>query len=169
MEFLNKTAIITGGTSGIGYLAGECIAKEGGNVLLISRNAEGLEEKCKQINAFGVGRAAWMVCDVRDYDQVCQARDKAIEEFGSIDILINSAGGYEPRMCNVPQGTDFTDIPIEVFDWGIDVNLKGPFYFAHAVMKQMVKQHSGVIVNLGSVTGEEGSGQGTTSITQCRR
>lgn len=160
MEFQNKTAIITGGTSGIGNLAGECLAREGANVLLIGRNAENLEEKCQKINAFGVGKAIWMVCDVRNYDQICQARDLAIAEFGSIDILINSAGGYEPRMCNVPHGTDFTDIPIEVFDWGIDVNLKGPFYFSHAVMKQMVKQHSGVIINLGSVTGEEGSGQG---------
>lgn len=160
MEFQNKTAIITGGASGMGYLTGECLAKEGANVLLVDVNAEALAEKCRQINAFGVGKAIWMVCDVRDYAQICQARDLAIAEFGSIDILINCAGGYEPRMCNVAPGTDFTDIPIEVFDWGIDVNLKGPFYFSHAVMKQMVKQHSGVIINLGSVTGEEGSGQG---------
>lgn len=55
---------------------------------------------------------------------------------------------------------DFADMPIEVYDWGLDVNLKGPFYFAHAVMKQMVKQHSGVIICLGSVTGEEGDGKG---------
>ena len=160
MEFQNKTAIITGGASGMGYLTGECLAKEGANVLLVDVNAEALAEKCRQINAFGAGRAIWKVCDVRNYDQICQARDLAITEFGSIDILVNCAGGYEPRMCNVPHGTDFTDIPIEVFDWGIDVNLKGPFYFSHAVMKQMVKQHSGVIINLGSVTGEEGSGQG---------
>ena len=51
---------------------------------------------------------------------------------------------------------EFPDIPIEVYDWGIDVNLKGQFYFDHAVMKQMREQKSGVIINIGSITGEEG-------------
>lgn len=158
MEFQNKTAIITGGASGIGYLTGECLAKAGANVLLADIREDVLQEKCAQINAFGVGRAEYALCDVRDYTQVCATRDRAVELFGSIDILVNCAGGYEPRMCNCYK--DFVDIPIEVFDWGLDVNLKGPFYFAHAVMKQMVQQHSGVIVNIGSVTGEEGDGRG---------
>ena len=158
MSFENKTAVITGGASGIGLLSGQRFADKGANVLLVDINEEALKEKCSEINALGKGRAAYSVTDVRNYEQVCAARDKAISEFGSIDIMLSCAGGYEPRMCNCYR--DFTDIPIEVFDWGIDVNLKGPFYFAHAVMKQMVKQKSGVIINLGSVTGEEGNGQG---------
>jgi 3-oxoacyl-[acyl-carrier protein] reductase len=48
-------------------------------------------------------------------------------------------------------------VPIEVFDWGLDVNLKGPFYFAHAVLPQMRKQKGGLIINIGSITGAEGS------------
>ncbi len=156
--FENKTAIITGGASGIGLLCGQCLAEEGANVLLVDINKEALEEQCAQINAKGKGRAIFSVTDVRDYSQVCAARDMAVSEFGSIDIMLNCAGGYEPRMCNCYK--DFVDIPIEVFDWGLDVNLKGPFYFSHAVMGKMREQKSGVIINLGSVTGEEGSGQG---------
>ena len=158
MEFYNKTVIITGGASGIGLLSGKCFAKEGANVLRVDINEEALKEKCEEINALGGGGVAYSVTDVRDYNQVCAARDKAVETFGSIDIMLNCAGGFEPRMCNCDK--DFIDIPIEVFDWGLDVNLKGPFYFAHAVMRQMVEQQSGVIINLGSITGEEGDAQG---------
>ncbi len=159
MEFTHQTAIITGGASGIGLLSGQCLAAKGANVLLVDINEAALIECCKEINDRGVGTADYSVTDVRDYAQVCRAKDQAIERFGRIDILINCAGGYEPRMCHCTE-LDFIDIPIEVFDWGLDVNLKGPFYFSHAVMRQMVAQKSGVIINLGSVTGEEGSGQG---------
>jgi len=157
MEFQNKTVMITGGASGIGLLCGQCFAKEGANVVLIDINEETLKEKCLEINENG-GKAIYSVTDVRVYQQVTAAKDKAIAEFGNIDILISCAGGYECRILN--RYEDFADMPIEVYDWGLDVNLKGPFYFAHAVMKQMVKQHSGVIINLGSVTGEEGSDMG---------
>lgn len=50
---------------------------------------------------------------------------------------------------------EFPDVPIEVYDWGIDVNLKGQLYFDHAALKQMQKQKSGVIINIGSITGKE--------------
>ena len=56
--------------------------------------------------------------------------------------------------------SEFPDVPIEVYDWGIDVNLKGPFYFAHAVLNQMREQQSGLIINIGSITGAEGDGYG---------
>ncbi len=159
MSFLGKTVLITGGASGIGLLSGQCFAAEGANVLLTDINEEALISECAKINEKGAGRAEYAVTDVRDYSQVCAARDCATELFGSIDVLLCCAGGYEPRMCNCRE-LDYVDIPIEVFDWGLDVNLKGPFYFAHAVMKQMREQKSGVIINLGSVTGEEGSSQG---------
>lgn len=158
MSFQNKTVIITGGASGMGRLSAECYAAEGANVVLADINEEGLIALCDSINEKGQGRAIYSLCDVRKYPEVKATADLAIETFGSIDILLNFAGGFELRMCNCDK--PFPDTPVEVFDWGIDVNLKGPFYFAHAVCPQMVKQHSGVIVNLGSVTGEEGSGAG---------
>lgn len=156
-EFKNKTVIITGGASGIGLLCGRCFAKEGANVEFVDINEKALQQNCDEIVASG-GKAIFSVADVRDYNQIVTAKDHAIKEFGSIDVLVCCAGGNECRVLNHHE--DFADMPIEVYDWGLDVNLKGPFYFAHAVMKQMVKQHSGVIINLGSVTGEEGDGKG---------
>jgi 3-oxoacyl-[acyl-carrier protein] reductase len=125
-------------------------------------NKEVLDEKVAEINARGEGRAIGVICDVRDYDQVCAARDCAVEAFGRIDILANFAGGTAVRMCKVDRTKhpEFPDVPIEVYDWGIDVNLKGPFYFAHAVLKQMREQGCGLIINIGSITGAEGDGYG---------
>ncbi len=154
MIFENKTVIITGAASGMGLLSAECFAKEGANVLLTDINEEALIRECERINSFGVGKVDYSVVDVRNYEQICASRDKAVDIFGSIDILINFAGGAETRMLGV--SGEFADIPIEVYDWGIDVNLKGQLYFDHAVMKQMREQKSGVIINIGSITGEEG-------------
>ncbi len=160
MEFLNKTAISTGAASGMGLLFSQCWAESGGNVVMCDVNEKVLTEKVSEINAKGGGRALGVICDVRDYGQVTAACDRAVAEFGSIDILCNFAGGTAVRMLGVDPSLEFPDIPIDVFDWGIDVNLKGQFYFAHAAMKQMRVQNSGLIVNLGSITGEEGDGRG---------
>ena len=160
MNFTGKTAISTGAASGMGLLFAENFTELGGNVVMCDVIESVLNEKVDAINKKGKGKAIGIVCDVRDYTQVCDVRDKAVEEFGSIDIMANFAGGTARRVLNVGWEDDFTDVPIEVFDWGLDVNLKGPFYFAHAVLKQMKKQKSGLIINMGSITGAEGDAGG---------
>ena len=154
MEFKGKTAISTGAASGMGLLFAENWADLGGNVVMCDVNEEVLNQKVAEINAKNKGKAIGVICDVRDYKQVCNARDKAVEVFGSIDVMCNFAGGAETRMLRA--SGEFPDVPIEVYDWGIDVNLKGQFYFDHAVMKQMREQKSGLIINIGSITGAEG-------------
>ena len=160
MDFTGKTAIATGAASGMGLLFAQNFAELGGNVVLCDVNEQVLNEKVAEINAKGQGKAIGVICDVRDYKQVCNARDKAVEAFDTIDVMANFAGGTARRMLNVGFNEDFPDVPIEVFDWGLDVNLRGPFYFAHAVLSQMRKQNSGFILNIGSITGAEGSSSG---------
>ena len=162
MDFAGKAAISTGAASGMGLLFAENFAALGGNVLMCDVNEEVLAEKVAAINAKGCGRAVGIYCDVRDYEQVCRARDKAVEEFSRIDIVANFAGGTAVRMRKVDREKypEFPDVPIDVYDWGIDVNLKGPFYFAHAALKQMREQKSGLIINIGSITGAEGTAYG---------
>ena len=162
MNFNNKVAISTGAASGMGLLFAENFAALGGNVVLCDVNEAVLLEKVDAINEKGQGKALGVVCDVRDYAQVCAARDKAVEAFGRIDVMANFAGGTAVRMCKVDKEAhpEFPDVPIDVYDWGIDVNLKGPFYFAHAVTKQMRAQKGGLIINIGSITGAEGDGYG---------
>ena len=140
----------------MGLLFAKEWVSRGGNVVMCDVNEAVLSQEASELSALAC------VCDVREYSQVCKARDMAVERFGSIDVLVNFAGGTATRMLKVnrQECPEFPDVPIEVFDWGIDVNLKGPFYFAHAVLAQMRKQAGGLIVNLGSITGAEGSEYG---------
>lgn len=162
MDFTGKVAVSTGAASGMGLLFAQNFAALGGNVVMCDVNEQVLNEKVNEINARNEGRAIGIICDVRDYNQVCNARDQAVAEFGSIDVMANFAGGTAVRVQKVDREkySEFPDVPIAVYDWGIDVNLKGPFYFAHAVLKQMREQKSGLIINIGSITGQEGDGYG---------
>lgn len=162
MNFNGQVAISTGAASGMGLLFAQNFASLGGNVVMCDVNEAVLMEKVAEINSKDGGKAIGIVCDVRDYTQVCNARDKAVEVFGRIDVMANFAGGTAVRMCKVnrEEYPEFPDVPIDVYDWGIDVNLKGPFYFAHAVLKQMREQNSGLIINIGSISGAEGDGYG---------
>ena len=158
MDFSGKTAIVSGAASGMGKLFAENFIREGGSAVLCDVNDAALKDMAAALGE----RALAVHCDVRDYAQVSGAVDAAVERFGSVDVLTNFAGGNAIRMLKVDREKypEFPDIPIEVFDWGLDVNLKGQFYFAHAVLKQMREQRSGVIVNIGSITGAEGTSMG---------
>ena len=159
MNFENKTALSTGAASGMGLLFSQNFAALGGNVVMCDVNEAVLNEKVAEINAQNKGRAIGIVCDVRDYAQVCAARDQAIAAFGRIDVLVNFAGGASARVHKVDKTKypELPDVPIEVYEWGLDVNLKGQLFCAHAIMKEMEKQMSGLVITIGSITGEEGS------------
>lgn len=153
MEFSNRTAMITGGASGMGLLSGEELSKQGANVALLDVNEEALAAAEERIRSLG-GKVITIKTDIRKYDQVESAAKKIVETFGSIDILLNCAGGMSGRCCN--NYTSFENLPIEVIDWGLDVNLRGALYCCRAVLGGMMERKRGVIINFGSVTGEEG-------------
>lgn len=154
-NFAGKTAIITGAGSGMGKLASERFAACGANVVLCDVNLEAAEAAAADIRANG-GKAIAVEVDVRFFDQIEAAKNKTMETFGSIDILVNFAGGASCRIKQVKE--QFKDYPVDVLDWGIDVNLKGPLYFTRSVIGQMIEQKSGVIIYLGSIVGAEGGG-----------
>lgn len=161
MEFSGKTAIATGAASGMGLQFSQEWAKQGGNIVMCDVNEARLTACVDEINALGQGKAIPVICDVRDYEQVANACKTANDTFGSIDMVCNFAGGTAVRMLNARGKYDeFPDVPIDVYDWGIDVNLKGQFYFCHAACKYMREQKSGLIINIGSITGQEGDGYG---------
>ncbi len=154
INFEGKVALITGAGSGIGLLSAKCFAKEGASVVLADINEEAINAAVSEIEAFG-GRAIAVKVDVTKYDEVVACRDRAVEAFGAIDILVTCAGGSELRILGVG-GVELHEIPIEAIDFGIDLNLKGAMYFHHAVFGQMAKQNGGVIISLGSITGADG-------------
>ena len=154
MRFSGKSALVTGAASGMGLLCAQCLAAEGARVTLTDWNEAALAAAVEDIRAAG-GDAVGCAADVRDYAQVEQVCDEALRAYSAIDILICCAGGAETRLLQ-RSGT-FDELPIEVFDYGIDLNLKGAVYFDHAVMRRMARQGTGgVLINMGSITGEEG-------------
>jgi NAD(P)-dependent dehydrogenase (short-subunit alcohol dehydrogenase family) len=162
MDIKNSVAISTGAASGMGFLFSKEWARLGGKVCLCDVNKDALDRAVSEINALYPESAIGSVCDVRHYEEVLSSRDAALSAFGRIDCLCNFAGGTAVRMQGVDREKhpEFPDVPISVYDWGIDVNLKGPFYFSHAVSSVMRKQKHGLIINIGSITGQEGDGYG---------
>lgn len=154
MSFKGRVAIITGAASGMGLLSAQELAKDGAKIILVDINAAAVESAAEDIRKSGA-EAVGMQVDIRKFDEVQEAADAALTKFGRIDILLNFAGGAETRVLNHHE--PFHELPVEVIDWGLDVNLKGAVYFCRAVLGTMIKQKSGVIINLGSVTGVEGS------------
>lgn len=165
MSFEGKVAIITGAASGMGLLSAQELAKDGAKIILVDINAAAVEAAAERIRKSGA-EAIGLQVDIRKFDEVQKAADTALAKFGRVDLLLNFAGGAETRVlkCGLP----FHEQPIDVIDWGIDVNLKGAVYFSRAVLGTMIKQKSGVIITLGSVSGVEGAaGAVCYSVSKC--
>ena len=152
-EFNGKTVIITGGASGMGLLAGQNFYERGAKVALCDCDEAALK---RAVCTFGDedGRLLLIRCDVRNFTEVKDAVAQVVEIFGSLDIMINCAGGNSCRIFG--RWDEFCDLPIEQIQWGIEVNLMGTVYFCHEAMRRMKEQKSGVIINFGSITGMEG-------------
>ena len=147
-DISGKTAIITGGTSGIGYTTAEVFLKKGAKVVITGRNAERGEAaaaKLKEISPDVVYHQA----DTSDEESVKALVDFAAETFGSLDIMVNNAGiGIQGPVDQV-SGEDFRKV--------IDINLNGVFYGIKYAALQMEKQGTpGVIVSTSSIEGTVG-------------
>ncbi len=143
-----KTALITGATSGFGVAIAERFAQEGMRIIITGRRAERLEEiKQKLIKSSGV-EVLTLNFDVRNRSEVDAAFDSLPDEWKNIDILVNNAGLAVGRN-NVAEGV--------VDDWErmIDTNLKGLLYVTRNVAPIMIAAKSGHIINIGSIAGKE--------------
>jgi 3-oxoacyl-(acyl-carrier-protein) reductase len=147
-----KTAVITGGTRGIGLAIARCFAENGADVALIAtRRSESAEANVTELASTG-RRVKLYVCDVRDNAAVERTTAEIAEDFGRIDILVNNAGITRDGLLPGLGEADINDV--------IDVNLKGTIWVTKAFLRGFVKQRAGVIINLSSVVGLMGnSGQ----------
>lgn len=142
----NKTALITGATSGIGRATAHEFAKNGINLILCGRRQERLNTiknaLSKQTNVFTLN------FDVRNKVDVFKAIESLPEQFKTIDILINNAGNAH--------GLDFIqDGNLEDWDAMLDINVKGLLYVSKAIIPKMTARNSGHIINIGSSAGRE--------------
>ena len=126
-DLTGKTAIVTGGSRGIGVEMAEGLAEAGANLMLCARKAEPLDESVKVLTAKGFN-VAGKACDVSKPDDVKAVVAATVERFGSVDILVNNAG--------ISWGAMPEDMPIERWQQVLDVNLTGCFLFAQAVGRE---------------------------------
>ncbi|HVS81295.1 MAG TPA: SDR family oxidoreductase [Pyrinomonadaceae bacterium] len=145
MNLKNKTAIVTGGTRGIGRAIVEALGREGLSVCIAARKRSEIDEALKELNQTAHGRAIGFVCDVRDYDQVSALINHTVKELGGLDILVNNAGIgiFETVAETSPE--DFRAV--------LETNLFGVFYCCHAAIPQMKKRGGGYIINISSLAG----------------
>jgi gluconate 5-dehydrogenase len=139
-----KTAIVTGGGRGLGSQIAEGFAEAGANVVVCSRKVEACEEISEKLKAKGV-RSIALACDVTDPEDVKNVVQKTLEEFGSIDILVNNSGAT--------WGAPVLEMPLDAWQKVMNVNVTGTFLMSREVGESMIKQGSGKIINIASVAG----------------
>jgi NAD(P)-dependent dehydrogenase (short-subunit alcohol dehydrogenase family) len=145
MNLKNKTAIVTGGTKGIGRGIAEALIREGLQVCISARHQDEIDEAVKQLNDLGEGRAIGQICDVRDDDQAKALVAFTVKEFGGLDILINNAGIGIFETVEQTSPEDFRAV--------VETNLFGVFYFCHAAIPEMKRRGGGYIINISSLAG----------------
>ncbi len=142
-----KTALITGGYRGIGLGIAEMYGEAGANLALVARNLEGCRAAAQRLqDKFGV-KAIGKSIDVRDSKSIDRVVQEIADEFGTIDVLVNSAGipGSEKPVIRM------TD---EDLDEVMNVDFRGTFLVSRAVAQVMVRQQSGKIINISSILGK---------------
>lgn len=144
-----KTAVVTGGSRGIGRAVCLKLAQNGCDVAFLYAGNEGkASETLTELQALGVKAAAFR-CDVSDSNAVKEVFGRILTQFGHIDILVNNAGITRDKLVLGMKCEDFDDV--------IGVNLRGTFYTIKQVYPLFAKQRSGKIVNISSVAGLMGN------------
>src|SRR2546423_3460757 len=154
MRFEDQAAIVTGAGRGIGHAIALQFAAEGARVACVSRTEESAKRTADEINILRADAAKHYAVDVADHAAVQKIGAQILTDFTKIDILVNNAGmirdGLVMRMS------------IEDWDTVINTNLRGAFSFTQAILRSMIKQRSGRIINISSVIGLIG-GAGQTN------
>ena len=146
--FSGKTIVITGAASGIGRATALIFAREGANVVCADINEAGVKETAEKINAIG-SQALALTIDVTRRAAINDMVQLAVDGFGRVDFLFNSAGAALKR-------AKFLDIDDDLLERTLDLNFKGTFYAMQAVLPHMLKNGGGVIVNVASMAVKRG-------------
>ena len=144
-RFENQVAIVTGAGRGIGEAIAKRLASEGAKVAVVSRTAANSAKTADLINEIPPGVAKPYAVDVADFEAVQKTGEQILADFGRCDVLVNNAGITRDALA-MRMSSDDWDIVLQT-------NLKGAFNFSRAVMRAMVKQRSGRIINISSVSG----------------
>ncbi len=148
-DLTGQTALVTGGSRGLGLQMAEALGEAGAKIMLSSRKAADLEEAAAHLAARGID-ARWIAADASRPAEVQRVVAESMERLGRIDILVNNAGAT--------WGAPAEDYPLEAWDKVMNLNIRSLFLFAQAVAKaSMIPHRHGRIINIASIAGLGGS------------
>ena len=155
-DLTGKTALVTGGSRGLGLQLAQALGEAGAKVMLSSRKAEDLVEAAAVLKAAGID-VDWIAADCSKEADIRALADETLKRFGHVDILVNNAGAA--------WGAPAEDHPVEAWDKVMNLNVRGYFILSQHIAKHsMIPRQSGRIINVASIAGLGGNPSGMTTI-----
>jgi gluconate 5-dehydrogenase len=148
-DLTGKTALITGGSRGLGLQLAHALGEAGAKVMISSRKADELEAAVAELQAAGID-ARWVAADCAKDADIARLADEALQRMGDVDILVNNAGAS--------WGAPAEDHPIEAWDKVMNLNVRGYFLLSQIIAKRsMIPRRQGRIINVASIAGLNGN------------
>ena len=148
-DLTGKTALITGGSRGLGLQMAHALGEAGAKVMISSRKADELEAACAELQAVGID-ARWVAADCAKDADIARLADETLQRMGDVDILVNNAGAS--------WGAPAEDHPIEAWDKVMNLNVRGYFLLSQIIAKRsMISRKQGRIINVASIAGLNGN------------
>jgi len=149
-DLSGKTALITGGSRGLGLQMAHALGEAGARIMLSSRKAEDLEQAAAELQSAGID-ARWIAADCSKEEDTRRLADETLERMGAVDILVNNAGAS--------WGAPAEDHPVSAWDKVMNLNVRGYFILSQHIAKSyMIPKKAGRIINIASIAGLNGNG-----------
>ncbi|MBA2675982.1 SDR family oxidoreductase [Ramlibacter sp.] len=148
-DLKGKTALVTGGSRGLGLQMAHALGEAGARIMLTSRKAADLEEATAELQAAGID-ARWIAADCGKEEDIRRLVDETLQRMGEVDVLVNNAGAA--------WGAPAEDHPVEAWDKVLNLNIRGYFILSQQIGKRsMIARKSGRIINIASIAGLGGN------------
>ena len=148
-DLKGKTALVTGGSRGLGLQMAHALGEAGARIMLSSRKAEDLEQAAAELQAAGID-ARWIAADCGKEEDIRRLADETLQRMGNVDILVNNAGAS--------WGAPAEDHPVAAWDKVMNLNIRGYFILSqHLAKASMIPRKSGRIINIASIAGLNGN------------
>jgi NAD(P)-dependent dehydrogenase (short-subunit alcohol dehydrogenase family) len=155
-DLQGKTALVTGGSRGLGLQMAHALGEAGAKVMLSSRKAEDLEQAVAELQSAGID-ARWIAADCAKEEDVRRLADETLQRMGQVDILVNNAGAS--------WGSPAEDHPVAAWDKVMNLNIRGYFILSQHIAKHgMIPNRAGRIINIASIAGLNGNPKGMNTI-----
>ncbi|CAB3735144.1 SDR family oxidoreductase [Paraburkholderia rhynchosiae] len=152
-DLKGKTALVTGGSRGLGLQIAEALGEQGARVMLSARKADELEQAVRQLRSGGI-EAGWIAADGAREEHIARLADETLAAFGHVDILVNNAGAT--------WGAPAEDYPLDAWDKVMNLNVRGLFLLTQRIGKvSMIPRRYGRVINVASIAGLSGNAPGT--------